>query len=60
MIEQRLRQARVFTVGIGASPNSFLLRKAAEVGRGNSPPLTTGPASAPPWSACSRSSNRRC
>ena len=34
MIEQRLRQARVFTVGIGASPNSFLLRKAAEVGRG--------------------------
>ena len=34
MIQQRLRQARIFTVGIGASPNSFLLRKAAEVGRG--------------------------
>jgi len=34
MIHQRLRQARVFTVGIGAAPNNYLLRKAAEVGRG--------------------------
>ena len=34
LIERRRHRARVFTVGIGAAPNSYLLRKAAELGRG--------------------------
>lgn len=34
MIERRLHRARLFTVGIGAAPNSYLLSKAAEIGRG--------------------------
>jgi Ca-activated chloride channel homolog len=34
LIEQRRHRARLFTVGIGAAPNSYLLRKAAELGRG--------------------------
>ena len=35
MIEQRLGDARLFTVGIGSSPNSWFMRKAAEAGRGS-------------------------
>ena len=34
LIEHRRHQARLFTVGIGAAPNSYLLRKSAELGRG--------------------------
>jgi Ca-activated chloride channel family protein len=34
MIEQRLGNARLFTVGIGSAPNSWFMRKAAELGRG--------------------------
>jgi Ca-activated chloride channel family protein len=33
-IEQRLGTARLYTVGIGAAPNSYFMRKAAEFGRG--------------------------
>ncbi|MEM8546719.1 MAG: marine proteobacterial sortase target protein [Pseudomonadota bacterium] len=33
-IEQGIGQARLFTVGIGAAPNGWFMRKAAEVGRG--------------------------
>jgi Ca-activated chloride channel family protein len=33
-IEQRLGEARLFTVGIGAAPNSYFMRKAAQFGRG--------------------------
>lgn len=39
MIQYRLQQARLFTVGIGAAPNSYLLRKAAEIGRGHFTPV---------------------
>lgn len=39
MIQQRLRQSRLFTVGIGAAPNNYLLRKAAELGRGQFTPI---------------------
>ena len=39
MIHQRLRQSRLFTVGIGAAPNNYLLRKAAELGRGQFTPI---------------------
>ena len=35
MIEQRLGNARLFTVGIGSAPNSWFMRKAAEAGRGS-------------------------
>ncbi|MBT8088499.1 MAG: marine proteobacterial sortase target protein, partial [Gammaproteobacteria bacterium] len=35
MIEQQLGSARLFTVGIGSAPNSWFMRKAAEVGRGS-------------------------
>lgn len=35
LIERRRHRARLFTVGIGAAPNSYLLRKAAELGRGS-------------------------
>ena len=35
MIQYRLQDARLFTVGIGAAPNNYLLRKAAEIGRGH-------------------------
>jgi Ca-activated chloride channel family protein len=34
MIESRLGAARLFTVGIGSAPNSWFMRKAAELGRG--------------------------
>ena len=34
MIETRLGGARLFTVGIGSAPNSWFMRKAAELGRG--------------------------
>jgi Ca-activated chloride channel family protein len=34
MIESRLGNARLFTVGIGSAPNSWFMRKAAELGRG--------------------------
>lgn len=34
VIEQRLGDARFFTVGIGSAPNSWFMRKAAEAGRG--------------------------
>ncbi|MDH3917008.1 MAG: marine proteobacterial sortase target protein [Rhodospirillales bacterium] len=33
-IAARLGEARLFTVGIGAAPNSYFMRKAAELGRG--------------------------
>ncbi len=35
MIEQRLGNSRLFTVGIGAAPNSYFMRKAAQFGRGS-------------------------
>lgn len=35
MIEQKLGNARLFTVGIGSAPNSWFMRKAAETGRGS-------------------------
>jgi Ca-activated chloride channel family protein len=34
-IAERLGRARLFTVGIGAAPNSYFMRKAAELGRGD-------------------------
>jgi Ca-activated chloride channel family protein len=34
LIESRLANARLFTVGIGSAPNSWFMRKAAEAGRG--------------------------
>lgn len=34
LIESGLAGARLFTVGIGSAPNSWFMRKAAEVGRG--------------------------
>lgn len=34
LIATELRDARLFTVGIGSAPNSWFMRKAAEVGRG--------------------------
>ena len=34
LIEQRLGNTRLFTVGIGSAPNSWFMRKAAEAGRG--------------------------
>jgi Ca-activated chloride channel family protein len=33
-IERQLGDARLFTIGIGAAPNSFFMRKAAQFGRG--------------------------
>jgi Ca-activated chloride channel family protein len=33
-IAERLGEARLFTVGIGSAPNSWFMRKAAEIGRG--------------------------
>ncbi len=35
MIENKLGNARLFTVGIGSAPNSLFMRKAAEAGRGS-------------------------
>jgi Ca-activated chloride channel family protein len=35
LIEQRLGNTRLFTVGIGSAPNSWFMRKAAEAGRGS-------------------------
>ena len=34
LISDRLGEARLFTVGIGAAPNGYFMRKAAEFGRG--------------------------
>jgi len=34
VIERRLGDARLFTVGIGSAPNGWFMRKAAEAGRG--------------------------
>jgi Ca-activated chloride channel family protein len=34
-IAGRLGEARLFTIGIGAAPNSYFMRKAAELGRGS-------------------------
>jgi Ca-activated chloride channel family protein len=34
LIERRLGDARLFTVGIGSAPNSWFMRKSAEAGRG--------------------------
>ncbi len=34
IIDDRLGDARLFTIGIGSAPNSYFMRKAAEVGRG--------------------------
>ena len=33
-IEKRLGDSRLFTVGIGSAPNSYFMRRAAEIGRG--------------------------
>jgi len=35
LIHQRLGEARLFTVGIGAAPNSYFMRRAAAFGRGS-------------------------
>lgn len=35
MIEDKLGNARLFTIGIGSAPNSWFMRKAAEAGRGS-------------------------
>ena len=35
LIQQRLGASRLFTVGIGSAPNSWFMRKAAKVGRGD-------------------------
>ncbi|MDH3362673.1 MAG: marine proteobacterial sortase target protein [Gammaproteobacteria bacterium] len=35
MIEEKLGNARLFTVGIGSAPNSWFMRRAAEAGRGS-------------------------
>ncbi|EDY87133.1 inter-alpha-trypsin inhibitor domain protein [gamma proteobacterium HTCC5015] len=35
VVERQRKGARLFTVGIGVSPNSYLLRKAAQVGQGD-------------------------
>ncbi len=34
-IAARLGEARLFTIGIGSAPNSYFMRKAAELGRGS-------------------------
>ena len=34
ILNDRLGDARLFTIGIGSAPNSYFMRKAAEVGRG--------------------------
>ena len=34
LIEQKLGDSRLFTVGIGSAPNSYFMRKAAQSGRG--------------------------
>ena len=35
LIHQQLGNSRLFTVGIGSAPNSYFMRKAAEIGRGS-------------------------
>lgn len=35
LVAGRLGQHRLFTVGIGSAPNSYFMRKAAEIGRGS-------------------------
>lgn len=34
-IEQNINHSRLFTVGIGSAPNTWFMRKAAEIGRGS-------------------------
>ena len=34
-IEKTLAESRLFTIGIGSAPNSYFMRKAAEIGRGS-------------------------
>jgi Ca-activated chloride channel homolog len=34
LIEDKLKNSRLFTVGIGSAPNSYFMRKAAQFGRG--------------------------
>jgi len=34
-IEQELGESRLFTIGIGSAPNSYFMKKAAEMGRGS-------------------------
>jgi Ca-activated chloride channel family protein len=34
-VRGELRQSRIFAVGIGSAPNSYLMRKLAEIGRGS-------------------------
>ena len=34
-IQERLGDTRLFTVGIGSAPNSYFMRRAAEIGRGS-------------------------
>ncbi len=34
-LQQQLGQNRLFTIGIGSSPNTWFMRKAAEIGRGS-------------------------
>lgn len=41
-IANRLGSSRLFTVGIGAAPNSFFMRKAAQFGRGTFTYVDTG------------------
>ncbi|WP_237063546.1 MULTISPECIES: marine proteobacterial sortase target protein [Microbulbifer] len=36
LVRQSLGDARLFTVGIGSAPNSYFMRKAAQIGRGAS------------------------
>ncbi|MEZ5547544.1 MAG: marine proteobacterial sortase target protein [Pseudomonadales bacterium] len=35
LIERKLDNSRLFTIGIGSAPNSYFMRKAAEFGRGS-------------------------
>ena len=42
LINRRLDTSRLFTVGIGAAPNNYLLRKAADIGRGQFTSVSDG------------------
>lgn len=42
LIKRKLGDARLFTVGIGAAPNSYFMRKAARFGRGTYTHVGTG------------------
>ena len=35
IVHDRLASSRLFTIGIGSAPNSYFMRKAAEIGRGS-------------------------